>query len=124
MVSPEPQGDVCKGLAVPGRGQPQTGEQSVLCKGHLVAGEALRLWHGTALRADVAVSHRYHDLSLPVQLPYPDRVAWGRSVLAHMDAGEDIRGMEGIMAWGVVGLQETAGDTSIANSCTRTEVDR
>ena len=105
------QGDVCKGLAVPGQGRPQTGEQSVLCKGHLAAGETLRLFHETTLHREAPIAHMYEDLSLPVQLPEPDRVAWARSVLDRIDAGEDIRGMEGIMAWGIMSFQDAFADT-------------
>jgi len=99
-------GDVCKGVSVPGRGRPQTGEQSVLWKGHLAAGETLRLLHEMTLHRDAPIAHLYEDLSMPVQLPDPDRLAWARSVLDRIDAGEDLRGMESIMAWGVVWLQD------------------
>src|SRR5690606_19687374 len=45
-----------------------------------------------------------------VRLPAPDKLVEARRVLDRIDAGEDIRGMEMIMAFGAVHLQETFGD--------------
>ena len=103
-------GDICRGIAVPGRGRPQTGEQSVQWRGQLAAGETLRLYHETTRHGEAPIAHLYEDLSLPVQLPDPDRLAWARSVIDRIDAGEDVRGMESIMAWGIVSLQDAFGD--------------
>jgi len=104
------QGDICRQVSVPGQGQRLTGEQTVLHYGHVAAGETMRLFHETELHDDVPLAHAWEDLQLTVQLPDPERLEWAHGVLARMDAGEDVRGMEGILAWGVVSLQEEHGD--------------
>jgi hypothetical protein len=104
------QGDICRSIATPGRGRVLSGEQHVLAKGQLAAGETIRLFQEATARGEIHLGHCYDDLTLPVQLPDPERVAWGRSVLERIDAGEDIRGMESILAWGAVSLQQEFGD--------------
>ncbi len=107
------QGDICRNLSIPGQGQRFSAEQSVLHYGHVAAGETMRLFHETVLRDDVSLGHCYEDLSLPVQLPDPQRLEWARSVLERMDSGEDIRGMEGILAWGAVSLQDAFAEDPV-----------
>jgi hypothetical protein len=103
-------GDVCRLLSIPGKGQRLSAEQSVLHYGHVAAGETMRLFHETELHEGVSLGHCHEDLTLPVQLPDPQRLEWAHSVLERMDRGEGIPGMEGILAWGTVSLQESFAD--------------
>lgn len=102
-------GDISR-TQMPRKDQLETPEQCLLRLSHLVAGETLRLFYETTFHEDLSIAHLYEDISMPVQLPHPDRLAWARGVLGQIDAGEDVRGMEGIMAWGIASLQDTFGN--------------
>lgn len=53
------------------------------------------------------LKHDFHDLKVGVRLPSASELEKARQVLHRIDQGENIRGMEMIMAFGAVHLQET-----------------
>jgi len=81
--------------------------------GRLVADETLRLYRLVNYSESPILAHTYEDLKLDVRLPKPERLVEARKVLARIDAGENIRGMEMIMAYGAVKLQEHFGENPI-----------
>lgn len=81
--------------------------------GRLVADETLRLYRLVKYSESPILAHTYEDLKLAVRLPKPERLIEARKVLARIDAGENIRGMEMIMAYGAVKLQEHFGENPI-----------
>lgn len=56
------------------------------------------------------LKHAYSDLKVGVRLPSTETLIESKEILERIDAGEDIRGMKMIMAFGSVHLQETFGD--------------
>lgn len=77
--------------------------------GRQVADETLRLYAGVHYSEHPILGHTYEDLKVKVRLPEPERLDAARKVLARIDAGENIRGQEMIMAFGTVHLQELFG---------------
>jgi len=88
-------------------------EQTLRRIGRLVADETLRLYKDVEYHDRPVLDHVYEDLTVPVRLPEPERVAEARKVLARIDAGEKIRGQRMIMAFGAVHLQDTYGENPI-----------
>ena len=84
-------------------------EEKLQRVGRMVAEETLRLRKNVVYDKQPVLAHAYEDLEVDVRLPDPERVAEARAVLARIDAGEDIRGMDMIMAFGTVDLQERFG---------------
>ena len=85
-------------------------EQALERMGRLVADETLGLYKDVKYHYHPVLNHAYEDLTVQVRLPEPERVAEARKVLARIDAGENIRGMKMIMAFGTVHLQEMFGE--------------
>jgi len=81
--------------------------------GRLVADETLRLYRQVEYHDHPVLAHTYEDLKVEIRLPKPERLLEARKVLARVDAGEEIRGMELIMAFGPVHLQETYGKNPV-----------
>jgi hypothetical protein len=79
----------------------------------MVADETLRLYKNVAYHDRPTLGHTYHDLKVEVRLPTPDRLEKARTVLAKIDAGENIRGMKMIMAFGAVHLQKMFGENPV-----------
>jgi len=91
----------------------ETREQTLQRIGHLVANETLRLYRNVTYHDRPVLDHAYEDLTVQVRLPEPERVAEARKVLARIDAGEKIRGMAMIMAFGAVHLQDVYGENPV-----------
>ena len=88
-------------------------EEKLLRIGRLVADETLRLYKEAKFHDRPVLKHRYEDLQVKVRLPEAKRLAEARKVLERIDAGEKIRGMGMIMAFGAVHLQDTYGNNPV-----------
>jgi len=88
-------------------------EQAVSRLGRLMAEETLRLYRDVEYHDRPAFDHTYEDLEIEVRLPKPERLVEARKVLARIDAGEEMPGMQMIMAFGSVHLQEVYGENPI-----------
>ena len=86
-------------------GNEKNKEQTMLRAAHLMTGETLRLLHEMTFCADLRISHKFEDMSIPVRLPEKKRVAWAKDIIKKIDAGEEITpGMDAFLAWGIVDL--------------------
>jgi neutral ceramidase len=85
-------------------------EQQLQRIGRMVADETLRLYENVTYHDHPALGHTHEDLKVAVRLPEPERLTEARKVLARIDAGEKIRGMGMIMAFGAVQLQKVYGE--------------
>jgi hypothetical protein len=88
-------------------------EQKLSRIGRMVADETLRLYKDTKYHDNPVLAHTYEDLKVNVRLPIPERLVEARKTLARIDAGENIRGMQMIMAFGAVHLQELFGENPV-----------
>jgi len=88
-------------------------EEKLVRIGRMVADETLRLYKGVEFHDRPVLKHSYEDLQVKVRLPEAKRLAEARKVLARIDAGEKIRGMGMIMAFGAVHLQDSYGDNPV-----------
>ncbi len=79
----------------------------------MTADETLRLYKDVAYHEHPALAHTYEDLKVEVRLPTPERLVEARKVLAGIDAGENTRGMQMIMAFGAIHLQEVYGENPV-----------
>lgn len=93
--------------------RPESAKQSIRRLGRLMADETLRLYKDIEYHDHPVLNHTYEDLLVKVRLPKPDRLIEARKVLARIDAGENIRGMKMIMAFGAVHLQELFGENPV-----------
>ncbi len=105
------QGDIACRSQVQPRGDSR--EQAVLRLGRLMADETLRLYKDVRYHDRPVLDHIYEDLQVKVRVPKPERLVEARKVLARIDAGEKIRGMQMIMAFGAVQLQEVYGQNPV-----------
>ena len=92
MVYPQPRGE--------------SSEQKVARAGHLMAGETLRLLHGSVSRDNLLLAHAYEDVRVPVRLPNAERVNWAQKTLARVDARDTVSGWDMLFAHGINLLQE------------------
>ncbi|MDP6361315.1 MAG: hypothetical protein QF473_39755 [Planctomycetota bacterium] len=83
-----------------------TRDQKVARSGHLMAAETLRLLHGAEFQDSLKLAHTHGALDLEVSRPEPERLAWARRTLARFDKGEQMSGMDRIIAHGVALLDE------------------
>jgi hypothetical protein len=90
--------------------RPETDEKKMDRISKMVANETMRLYKNAAFSNDPVLKHVYEDIKVAVRLPTPVQLIEGRGILSSIDSGEKIRGMEMIMAFGAVHLQETYGD--------------
>ncbi len=74
--------------------------------GRMVADETLRLYKEVKYHKHPILAHTYEDMAVQVRLPDPKILAESRKILAQIDAGENVRGMKMIMAFGTVQLQD------------------
>jgi neutral ceramidase len=79
----------------------------------MTAAETLRLHENVTYHDHPTLDHAYDDLKVNVRLPDPTRLVEARKVLARIDAGEDIRGMSMIMAFGAVHLHDMYGENPV-----------
>jgi neutral ceramidase len=105
------QGDIsCRNLL---HSRKESREQAVGRLGRLMADETLRLYKDTEYHDQPVLDHTYEDLQVKVRLPNPERLVEARNVLARIDAGEKVLGMEMILAFGAVHLQELFGKNPV-----------
>jgi hypothetical protein len=76
----------------------------------LVVRETMRLYESITYETNPKLAHEYHDLKVKVRLPDTGTLVKSQAILKRIDEGEPIRGMEMIMAFGSVHLQETFGE--------------
>lgn len=88
-------------------------EQKLERIGRMAADETLRLYKEVKYHDQPVLALNYEDLKIDVRLPKPETLVSSRKVLAKIDAGENIRGMKMIMAFGAVHLQDTFGDNPV-----------
>ncbi len=88
-------------------------EQSIRRLGRLMADETLRLYKNAKYHDQPVLDHAYEDLEVKVRLPKPERLAEARKTLARIDAGEKVPGMQMILAFGAVHLQELYGENPV-----------
>ena len=88
-------------------------EQKLERIGTMAADETLRLYREVKYHEQPVLALTYEDLKVKVRLPKPETLVASRKVLAKIDAGEKIRGMGMIMAFGAVHLQDTFGDNPV-----------
>ena len=81
-------------------------EEKLIRIGRMVADETLRLYMEVKFHDRPVLKHTYKDLKVQVRLPRQETLAASRKILARIDAGEKVRGMEMILAYGTVSLQE------------------
>jgi len=93
--------------------QKETRDEQVVRIGRMVAAETLRLYQDVKYSSHPTLSHAYEDLKVAVRLPVSDRLVEARKTLDKIDAGENIRGMEMIMAFGAVHLQKVYGENPV-----------
>ncbi len=93
--------------------RPESRERSIRRLGRLMADETLRLYKDIEYHDHPVLNHTYEDLQVKVRLPKPERLVEAREVLARIDAGENIRGMKMILAFGAVHLQELFGENPV-----------
>ncbi len=80
--------------------------------GERLAKETLRLYRQAEFQSNVFLGHAYTDLPVEIRLPDKEEVDAAQKVLDRVDAGEEIRGMELILAFGTVQLRERYGEES------------
>lgn len=88
-------------------------EERLVRLGRMLAEETLRLYETIIYHDEVKLGHEVEDLKIAVRLPEPEVVAEARKVLARIDAGEQITGMDFILPFGTVHLQDTYGDNPV-----------
>jgi neutral ceramidase len=81
--------------------------------GKMLADETLRLYHEADFHAEAQLGHEVEDLEIEVRLPDAEAVSEARKVLARVDAGENITGMNLILPFGTVHLQEEYGERPV-----------
>jgi hypothetical protein len=87
----------------------ETREERLVRIGEMLAEETLRLYRDAEFHPRIVLGHTYEDLQIKVRLPEPKDLAEARKVLARVEAGEKMRGMKLIFAFGTVQLQERFG---------------
>lgn len=81
--------------------------------GRMLAEETLRLYKDVEYHDRVQLGHEVEDLKIAVRLPDAEVIAEARAVLTRVDGGENITGMDLILPFGTVHLQETYGDNPV-----------
>lgn len=89
----------------------ETDEEKIHRVSKMVFQKTMDLYHTNIVYDENPIlRHVYEDLKVGVRLPSSEIVAESREVLSRIDEGENIRGMEMIMAFGSIHLQEKYGD--------------
>jgi hypothetical protein len=78
-----------------------------------LAGETLRLIYENPPMDNIELKHFYHDLEVAVRLPDPEKLEWGKNILARVDAGESIPPFDIVSAHGSALLQKCFGDNPV-----------
>lgn len=103
------QGDICT-HDIARTERRESPERQLARLGHLLAGETLRLLHEAPPLTEPVLRHAFTDLKVNLRLPSEEKLAWAQSVLARVDAGEKVPGMEMAMAHGTVLLWKRFGE--------------
>lgn len=88
----------------------ETREEKLKRISDMVVEETMDLYKDVTFDTDPVLKHIHEDLKVGVRLPETERLIEAREVLSRIDAGENIRGMEMIMAFGTVHLKEKYGN--------------
>ncbi len=88
-------------------------EEKLLRIAKMVADATIRLYKEVEYHEHPVLAHANEDLKINVRLPQPERLVEARKILKRIDAGEKIRGMEMIMAFGAVHLQKVYGENPV-----------
>jgi neutral ceramidase len=88
-------------------------EQKLKRVSTMVVEKTLELYDKVTYEDNPVLKHEYEDLKVNVRLPDPAAIEAGKKILQRIDAGENIRGMEMIMAFGAVNLQERFGNNPV-----------
>jgi neutral ceramidase len=78
-----------------------------------LAGETLRLIYENPPVDISSFKHLCHDFNVTVQLPTPEKLEWAGKILAEVDAGKHINGMEIVSAHGSALLQKHFGENPV-----------
>jgi len=88
----------------------ETDEEKIQRISKMVFDKTMEMYDsGVEYEMNPVLRHNYEDLKVAVRLPSPEVLTESREILDRIDEGEEIRGMEMIMAFGSVHLQETFG---------------
>lgn len=89
----------------------ETDEEKIHRVSKMVFDKTLEMYKGDIqYEKNPVLKHAYEDLKVAVRLPKPETLVESKAILNRIDNGEEIRGMNMIMAFGAVHLQETFGD--------------
>lgn len=89
--------------------QSETDEEKIERLGEMVFDKTINLYENVVFDEDPVLKHIYKDIKVGIRLPSTERLLEAREVLSKIDAGENIRGMEMIKAYGAIRLQEAYG---------------
>src|SRR5690606_21909277 len=89
----------------------ETKEEKMERLTEMVVERTMGLYDDAVFYKDPILKHAHQDLKIGIRLPSTEQLIEGRKVLERIDAGENIRGMEMIMAFGPVYLQEKYGES-------------
>jgi len=103
------QGDICTD-DITARRRQESPDRQLARLGHLLAGETLRLLHENDPVNELKLQHTFVDMETPLQMPTAERLTWAAGVLAKVDAGESVQGMDMALAHGMTLLQKRFGD--------------
>ena len=78
---------------------------------HQITGETLRLFAAVPFRKTIDLSVTASVLELTIRPPEPARISWADSILEGSAPGEDLSGMDRIIAFGIRGLVDEYGDS-------------
>jgi hypothetical protein len=106
-------GDIANGDLLSQNPWQEPGERVAERQGHLLAAETLRLLHGAAFHDEAPLACASEELTVPVRLPDPARVAWARETLAKVEAGEEVEAWDRMFAYGTTLLQDGFGDDPV-----------
>lgn len=88
----------------------ETDEEKIMRISKMVVDKTMELYEDVEFEENPVLKHEFEDLKVGVRLPAPEKLIEARRVLDRIDAGENIRGMKMIMAFGAIHLQETFSD--------------
>ncbi len=92
----------------------ETNEQGMRRLAHLVTGETLRLLHEMTPCNETRFRHMHETLTVDIQLPTEERLAWSRDINARVSSGADGEvtpsKWDTMLAHGIQSLQDQFGD--------------
>jgi len=85
-------------------------EEQMTRLGRMLAEQTLRLYREAQFHEHVILGHEVHDLEVEVRLPDAEKLDEAREVLARLEVGEQLQGMDLIVAFGTAHLQDQFGE--------------